>query len=100
MSFQNRISNQVINYQGWFNGGYYQDVANKVKVISKLGGKSALESLRKNRGSWRKIIRRCLFPKVTWISKRYKYATESVSKYYSSVILSLRTDKSCFTAAR
>ncbi len=39
------ISNQVMNFQGWFNGGYYHDAPDKVKVIGKLGGKSGLEDL-------------------------------------------------------
>lgn len=39
------ITNQVMNLQGWFNGGYYHDAADRVKVLRKLGGKSGLEDL-------------------------------------------------------
>jgi len=39
------INNQVMNLQGWFNGGYYHDTPDKVKVTGKLGGKSDLEDL-------------------------------------------------------
>ena len=39
------IDNQVMNLQGWFNGGYYHNTPDKVKVTRNLGGKSGLEKL-------------------------------------------------------
>ena len=39
------ISNQVMNLQGWFNGGFYHNTPDKVKITWKLGGKSGLEDL-------------------------------------------------------
>lgn len=76
------VTNQVMNFQGWFNGGYYHDVADKIKVISKLGGKSGLEALNdlmEENGN--KLYVETAFQKVTFISKRFQYAWES-AKYY------------------
>ncbi len=41
------VQNQVMNYEGWFNGGYYHDTANRIHVTWKLGGKSDLAKLNK-----------------------------------------------------
>ncbi len=78
----NGISNQVMNFQGWSNGGYYHDVPDKVKVIGKLGGKRGLQALynvvAENGG---RLYTDTAFQKVTYISKRYKYNYET-SRYY------------------
>lgn len=78
------IKNQVMNYQGWFNGGYYHDVTNKVKVIRKLGGKSGLEKLSKkvedNSGSF---YGDTSLQKVSYISKRYNQYQET-ARYYGA----------------
>ena len=42
---QSGISNQVMNLQGWFNGGFYHDAPHDIRVLLKLGGKSGLEKL-------------------------------------------------------
>jgi len=39
------ISRQVINYQGWFNRGYYHDVVNNIKPVRQLGNVKKLEDL-------------------------------------------------------
>jgi hypothetical protein len=36
---------QVLNLQGWFNGGWHHDAMNKVKLVKKLGSKGDLEDL-------------------------------------------------------
>ena len=78
------INEQVMNLQGWFNGGYYHDVADRIKVPRKLGGKSGLEDLNAlvtaNGGS---VYADVAFQQVTEISKRYNYQAES-AKYYGS----------------
>ena len=78
------IKNQVMNYQGWFNGGYYHDVTNKVKVIRKLGGRSGLEELSKrvedNGGTF---YGDTSLQKVSYISKRYNEYQET-SRYYGA----------------
>lgn len=80
----NGISNQVMNYQGWFNGGYYHDVTNKIKVIRKLGGRSGLEKLNKkveeNGGSF---YADTALQNVTYISKGYSPYFET-SRYYGA----------------
>ena len=78
------ISNQVMNYQGWMNGGYYHDVPDKLKVPLKLGGKSSLEKLSdtvENAGGT--FYADVAFQKVTFISKRYSYNKET-SRYYGT----------------
>lgn len=74
----------ILNYQGWFNGGYYHDVADKIKGLSKLGGKKKFEELasylEENGGKLYGDVR---FQKVTMDSKRYSYSEES-SRYYAS----------------
>ena len=78
------IRNQVMNYQGWFNGGYFHDVTDKVKVIRKLGGTSGLEKLDKrvkNNGGF--LYGDTSFQKVSFISKRYSEYQET-SRYYGA----------------
>ena len=76
-----------MNYQGWFNGGYYHDVTDKVKVIRKLGGKSGLEELDKRvRNNGGEFYADTAFQKVSYISKRYSEYYET-SRYYVQVIM-------------
>lgn len=78
------IGKQAMNLQGWFNGGYYHDVADRIRVPAKLGGKSGLESLNgkltENGGT---LYGDVALQKVSFDSKRYNYQAES-SKYYGS----------------
>lgn len=78
------ISNQIMNYQGWFNGGYFHDVTDKVKVIRKLGGRSGLEELNQrvedNGGSFYGDVS---LQNVTYISKRYSEYNET-SRYFGA----------------
>lgn len=76
------ITNQVMNYQGWMNGGYYHDVTDKLRIPLALGGRSGLEALSEtvtgNGGSFYADV---AIQKVTTISKRYS-ATNETSRYY------------------
>lgn len=45
------ISNLLLRYQGWYNGGYEQWVASDMKVEKAIGGKKALKKLEKNAGA-------------------------------------------------
>ena len=84
MLLEKGVANQVMNLQGWFNGGYYHDVANRIRPTWKLGGKSGLEDLNtalsENGGM---LYADVLFQKVPFGSKRFDYQAES-SKYYGS----------------
>lgn len=78
------VTNQVMNLQGWFNDGYYHEVADYVWVNWKLGGKSGLEDLTELTESLGgSLYVDVAFQKVTYDSKRFSYQTES-SKYYAS----------------
>lgn len=74
----------ILNYEGWFNGGYYHNVADTIKGLGKLGGKKDFEALAKyvesNNG---KVYGDVQFQKVTYGSKGYSYSEES-SRYYAS----------------
>ncbi len=76
------VSNQVMNFQGWMNRGYYHDVVSKLKVSGKLGGKLGLSSLNdtveRNGGTFYADV---AFQKVTAVSKRYSENNET-SRYY------------------
>ena len=80
------ISNQVMNLQGWFNGGYYHDAANHIFTTRKLGGKKGLEELNavlEEQGG--KLYADVAFQKVSFESEGiwFNYQAES-AKYYGS----------------
>lgn len=78
------VANQVMNLQGWFNGGYYHDAADRIRVTSKLGGRKGLEKLNdtvaENGGS---LFVDVALQKVSFDSKHFNYQAES-SKYFGS----------------
>jgi len=77
------VTNQVMNFQGWMNGGYYHDVPDRLDVLSKLGGKSGLQNLSdamtRLGGEFYGDV---AIQKVTYISKRYKPNVET-SRWYA-----------------
>ena len=78
------ISNQILNYQGWSNGGYYADVYDKITKLSTLGGKKDLEALDELLTSYGgTLFVDVPFQKVTVISKRFKEEREG-SRYYGA----------------
>lgn len=80
----NGISNQVMNYQGWCNGGYYHDVLSRVKVPLSLGGRSGLEDLsaavQANGGIFYADV---AFQHVTAVSDHYSVGNET-ARYYGA----------------
>ncbi len=80
------ITNQVMNLQGWFNGGYYHDAANHIFPTWKLGGKNGLKALN---GAMEALGGRLYadvaFQKVSFESEGiwFNYQAES-AKYYGS----------------
>lgn len=78
------ISNQVMNFQGWMNGGYYHDVVDKIKVPYSLGGKSGLEALNQTvQENGGRLYADVAFQKVSFASERYSYENET-SRYYGT----------------
>lgn len=87
--YDSDITNLRLNYQGWFNGGIYHDVADKIKLIGSVGSKSDLESLNKkleDKGG--KLFMDVAFQKVSHESKRFTSVLEA-SKYYSGYVVEL-----------
>lgn len=78
------IAYQVMNLQGWSNGGYYADVYDKITGLSKLGGKKKLEALNDTMESLGgRLYVDVPFQSVTNISKRYSGSFET-SRYYGA----------------
>ena len=77
------VANQVMNFQGWMNGGYYHDVVDKVKVLGQLGGKSDLMDLAEAMDPHGQLFLDVALQNVTFISKRYNVNAES-SRYYGA----------------
>lgn len=78
----NGVTNQVMNFQGWMNRGYYHDVVDKIRVPHKLGGKSGVEDLSALMAAdGNDFYGDVAFQKVTFASRRYSYANET-SRYY------------------
>lgn len=76
------VSNLIVNYQGWMNGGYYHDLVDDVKVIRKLGGKKGLASLTKLvEGNGGLLYGDMSVQQVTYADEDYNYTAES-SRYY------------------
>ncbi|MDR1692779.1 MAG: DUF5696 domain-containing protein [Oscillospiraceae bacterium] len=76
------IENQVVNYQGWFNRGYYHDISNKIKLVRQLGGEDdleALSSLLEAQGG--KLYADVIFQEVNFLTKHYNWEQES-ARYY------------------
>lgn len=78
------IQNQIMNLQGWFNGGYYNDAPHDIRILAKLGGKSDLVSLNaKLKGMNSKLYADVLFQKISFGDRHFNYKSES-SRYYGS----------------
>ena len=74
----NGVTNQVMNFQGWMNRGYYHDVPNKIRVPRKLGGRSGLEELSAAMAAdGSDFYGDVALQKVTYISRRYSDANET-----------------------
>lgn len=78
------VDNLVVNFQGWFNGGYYHNAAESIDLVNKLGSEKELEKLsEKISQNGGKFYGDVAFQKVTYVSKDFKGAQEA-SRYYSS----------------
>lgn len=78
------IGNQVMNLQGWFNGGYYHDVPDRIKVMGKLGGRSDLEALNETlSANGGRLYADVAFQHVSWADEDFNYNAEA-SRYYGA----------------
>jgi len=78
----NGIRHQVINYAGWFNRGYYHDVADKIRPVRKLGRTGELEALaRAVEKDGGKLYSDTGMLNVPWSTRRYRWDLES-TRYY------------------
>lgn len=79
----------VVNYQGWFNGGYYHDAASKIKLVKELGSKKKLEQLTDQiEAAGGKLYGDVAFQKVSFIADDYNYTRESARYYGAGYTLS------------
>lgn len=83
------IENVRMNYQGWFNGGIYHDVPDKIELIHSLGSKKDMQALAQrleNEGGG--LYGDVAFQKAPVTSKGFNSLLES-SKYYSGYAVEL-----------
>lgn len=81
---QDGITNQVMNLQGWFNGGYYHDAPHDIKVPMKLGGRSGLEKLEDAMTAMGgRLYVDVAFQQVTFADEHFNYNAEG-SRYYGA----------------
>ncbi len=78
-----------MNYLGWFNGGYYHDVPERIQRVKGLGSKAEMAELKKyleaDGGS---LYGNVAFNEVSYTSDRYFLSLES-SKYYNGKLVLL-----------
>lgn len=78
------ITNQVMNYQGWMNGGFYHDTVDKVRVTRKLGGKEGLEALNQAVTQYGgRFYVDAAIQKVTFADDGFNYNAEG-ARYYGA----------------
>jgi len=76
------VTRQVVNFQGWYNRGYYHDVADRIRPVRQLGRVSELESLaRALEAENGKLYSDTNLLTSPWSSRRYRYELES-TRYY------------------
>mgnify|MGYP003289671983 CR=1 FL=1 len=82
--YQMGITNQVLNLQGWFNGGYYHDAPDNISVLRILGGISGLENLNQTLlANGGRLYVDVAFQEVTYADKWFPYLVEA-SRYYGA----------------
>lgn len=81
------INNIKMNYLGWFNGGYYHDVAKKIKIERKLGGKKAWNELyEKLTANGSKLYGDVAIQKISFEADNYNWRMEN-ARYYSGFVV-------------
>ena len=82
------IDNIKMNYLGWFNGGYYHDVAKDIKIDRKMGGKKDWNKLyEKLTANGSKLFGDVSIQRISFESDHYNYRMEN-ARYYSGFVVS------------
>lgn len=85
--YKQDIKNISMNYQGWFNGGYYHDVADSIGDLGVLGGKGDLKELsEKIESNGGRLYGDVAFQEVSYISDNYRPTAET-ARYYGGGVL-------------
>ncbi len=85
--YKQNINNISMNYQGWFNGGYYHDVADSIGDLGVLGGKNDLKELaQKIESNGGRLYGDVAFQQVSYISDNYRPTAET-ARYYGGGVL-------------
>lgn len=78
-----------MNYLGWFNGGYYHDVPDRIQRVKGLGSKAEIAALKAyleaDGGS---LYGNVAFNEVSYTSDRY-YLSQEAAKYYNGKLVLL-----------
>lgn len=78
-----------MNYLGWFNGGYYHDVPDKILRVRGLGTKKEIAQLKAELAAdGGSLYGNVAFNEVTYTSDRY-YLSQEASKYYNGKLVLL-----------
>jgi hypothetical protein len=84
---KNNIRDIRVNYLGWFNGGYYHDVAKTVKVDRVLGGRKGLGRLNELLSeSGGRLYGDVAFQSISFESGNFNWRLES-ARYYSGFVV-------------
>ncbi|MDR2505418.1 MAG: DUF5696 domain-containing protein [Oscillospiraceae bacterium] len=78
------VAKQYMNYQGWFNGGFYHDAVNFIKPVKQLGdtgGLAALEKTLEEDGG--RLFTDVAIQNVPYYSEGFRYTYED-SRYYGA----------------
>ncbi|NLK21935.1 MAG: hypothetical protein GX308_07615 [Epulopiscium sp.] len=83
------VSNINLRYSGWFNDGYYHDVAKSVDIINKLGSKKELINVSKKiKETGGELYPDVAFQRVSYTSDSYMPAFEA-TRYISGITVQL-----------
>ena len=76
------VTRQIVNYQGWFNRGYYHDIPDRIRPVRQLGRVSELEALARTvESEGGRLYSDTSMLTVPWSSRRYRWDMES-TRYY------------------
>ena len=77
-----------MNYLGWFNGGFYHDVPDKIQRIKGLGSKKEIAELKAAlESTGGSLYGNVAFNTVTYASDRYNLSQEAAKYYNGKIVL-------------